>query len=56
MGHDKLFTGQSMRNEDILQVPKVDVLSKISTPNISRTGRVYQITDEEFDFLSQIKF
>ena len=44
------------KHEDILQVPKVDVLSKISTPNISRTGRVYQITDEEFDFLSQIKF
>ena len=42
------------KHNDILHVPKADVLSQISTPNISRSTRVYQITDEEFKFLSKI--
>ena len=42
------------KHDDILHVPKADVLSQISTPNISRSTCVYQITNEEFKFLSKI--
>jgi len=42
------------KRDDIIYIAKNDVITKISPPNISRTGRAYQITDEEFALLSHI--
>ena len=42
------------KHDDTSYVPKADLLSQISTPNISRSIGVYQITDEEFKCLSEI--
>ena len=42
------------KRDDILHVPIDDILLQVSTPNISSTGRVYQITDGEYAILSEI--
>ena len=44
------------KRNDIIYLSKADVIAKISPPHVSRTGRVHQITDQEFESLSQIVF